>query len=171
MRFFTSSSSRTTWRWATLSPKAFSPSPDHLDDLWRFQDFSLSLPPGFALVSHAFAPGLTRLSFTAGRLRLEVARLASAEERLKEQSMAEILTALSSVADLRFAATDDPNSCEGYRNPNFYQRFAERLRGGRPFVRARLSHVGDRLLALVLSGSRPLPDGLLREIAEGYGIV
>ena len=146
---------------------------DHDEDLYRIQDFSLGLPPGFCLTDYAFAPGLTRLSFAAGQLRLEAARLAPADERLRRQSLAEILLAQAGVADLQIRETGEQNSCEGFRDPSIFRRLLLRLRRDRPFVRARISHdpSHNRLLSLILSGSRPLPAGLLPEIAEGYAIV
>ncbi len=146
---------------------------DHDDDLWRIQDFSLSLPPGFDLVDYSFAAGLTRLSFRAGKLHLAAARLAPADERLKHQSLAGILLAQAGVDGLQIRAEDDPNTCEAFRIPHFFNRLVLRLRGDRPFVQARICHdpACNRLLSLILSGTRPLPAGLLEEIAEHYATV
>ena len=146
---------------------------DHDEDLYRIQDFSLSLPPGFRLMDYSFASGLTRLSFAAGQLRLTAARLAPADERLKHQSLAEILLAQTDVADLQIRDTGEENSCEGFRDPAIFRRLLLRLRRDRPFVRARIGHdpLHNRLLSLILSGSRPLPAGLLPEIAATYAIV
>jgi len=146
---------------------------DHDEDLYRIQDFSLGLPPGFHLADYSFAPGLTRLSFSAGKLRLQTARLAPADERLKQQSLAEILLAQTGVADLQIRETGERNSCEGFRDPGIFRRLLLRLRRDRPFVRARIGHdpSHNRLLSLILSGSRPLPVGLLSEIADNYAIV
>lgn len=145
---------------------------DHEDDLWRIQDFSLSLPPGFHLTEYSFASGLTRLSFMAGKLRLDAARLAPADERLKQQSLDEILFTLTAVADLIVPEPKDQNSREGFRHPGIFNRLLLRLRRERPFVRAKITHdtVHNRLLSLILSGSRPLPAGLLPELAENYAI-
>lgn len=146
---------------------------DHDEDLYRIQDFSLSLPPGFRLADYSFAPGLTRLSFAAGHLRLTAARLAPADDRLRHQSLAEILLAQTGVADLQIRETGERNSCEGFRDPTIFRRLLLSLRRDRPFVRARISHDPrrNRLLSLILSGAKPLPAGLLPEIAEGYAIV
>lgn len=145
----------------------------HDDDLWRIQDFSLSLPPGFNLVDYSFAAGLTRLSFAAGKVRLTAGRLAPAADRLNNQTLARMLRMLTGIAELQIRKTGDQLACEGYREPGWIDRLRLRLRGDRPFVRARIRHdpARDRLLSLVLSGMRPLPAGLLREIAEGYELV
>lgn len=146
---------------------------DHAEDLYRIQDFSLSLPPGFDLTDYSFAPGLTRLSFTAGGLQLQAGRLAPADERLQHQSLAAILLAQTGIPDLQLRETAEPDACEGFRQPTLFRRLLLRLRRDRPYVRARIGHdrLHNRLLTLILSGSRPLPAGLLPELAESYAII
>lgn len=144
----------------------------HGDDLWRMQDFSLALPPGFYLTEYSFASGLTRLSFQARELRLDAARLAPAGELLAHQPLEGILVALAGVADLQLPEATDLHSREGFRSPGLVNRLRLRLRRERPFVRARIRHDPDhnRLLSLVLRGPRPLPAGLLPELADNYAI-
>lgn len=145
----------------------------HAEALWRIQDFSLITPQPFCFTDCSFMAGLTRLSFRAGHLTLDTCTLAPADVRLSRQSLAEMLLALTATPDLEIQETDNHQSIEGFRSPGLAGRMLLRMRRCKPYVRARIWHdlPHNRLLALVLTGSRPIPDDILPTLAGSYAIV
>jgi hypothetical protein len=145
----------------------------HAETLWRLQDFSLSTPQSFRLADYSFLAGLTRLAFTADHLNLETCKLAPADDRLNRQSLAEILLALTATPDLIIREHTERESCEGFRSPGIAGRMLLRLRRAKPFVQAKIWHdrSHNRLLAVVLTDSRPIPGTLLSTLAESYEVI
>lgn len=145
----------------------------HAEVLWRIQDFSLSTPQSFRLTDYSFMAGLTRLAFAAGHLTLETCKLAPADARLNTQSLAEILLSLTAIPDLTTYVDTERKSCDGFRSPGIAGRMLLRLSRVKPFVQAKIWHdsLHNRLLAIVLTGSRPIPGSLLPTLAENYAIV
>ncbi|KJR99924.1 MAG: hypothetical protein VR65_14805 [Desulfobulbaceae bacterium BRH_c16a] len=145
----------------------------HREELWRIQDFSLSTPPAFSLTDYSFGAGLTRLSFHTHDLKLDTCKLAPADVRLSRQSLAEILLTLTAAPDLEIRESPDTESCEGFRTPGITSRVLLRMRRNKPFVRAGIRHdsTHNRLLALVITGSRPIPGDMLPTLAGNYAIV
>lgn len=145
----------------------------HAETLWCIQDFSLSTPKPFQLTDYSFLAGLTRLALAADRLTLETCKLAPADVRLSRQSLGEILLALTAIPDLEIRDDAERESCEGSRSPGIAGRMLLRLRRAKPFVQAKIWHdrAHNRLLAVVLTGSRPIPDTLLPALAGNYAIV
>jgi hypothetical protein len=145
----------------------------HGETLWRLQDFSLNTPQSFRLTDYSFLAGLTRLAFAAGHLTLETCKLAPADARLNKQSLAEILLTLTAIPDLTLQADQERESCEGLRSPGIAGWMLLRLRRAKPFVRAKIWHdrSHNRLLAVVLTDSRPIPGTLLSTLAESYEVI
>lgn len=145
----------------------------HAEALWRIQDFSLSTPLSFRLTDYSFLAGLTRLAFAADSLTLETCKLTPADARLETQSLAEILLTLTAILDLTIHDDPERESCEGFRSPGIAGRMLLRLRRAKPYVRAKIRHdrPHNRLLAVVLAGSRPIPDTLLPTLIENYAII
>lgn len=145
----------------------------HREALWRVQDFSLITPQSFGFTGSSFMAGLTRLSFRAGNLTLDTCTLAPADVRLSRQSLAEILLILTATPDLKIRNTENRQTCEGFRSPGIAGRTLLRLRRCKPYVRAKIWHdrPHNRLLALVLTGSRPIPGDILPTLARSYAII
>ncbi len=145
----------------------------HPEPLWRIRDFSLIAPQPFCFTDSSFMAGLTRLSFRAGPLTLDTCTLAPADVRLSRQPLAEILLILTATPDLEIRESEDHQTCEGFRSPGIAGRILLRMRRCNPFVRAKIWHdrPHNRLLALVLTGSRPIPNDLLPTLAGNYAIV
>ncbi len=148
----------------------------HAEDIWRIQDFSLFLPPGYTLLDYTFAAGLTRLSFSGGDHLLQTCTLGPADIRLQRQSLQEILTTLSDSPQLQVvnaANTTNTNYCEGINNPSIGQQIAMRLRRKKPFIQAAIRHdtTSNRLLAAVFSAKRPLAPTAAHDILHLYEII
>ena len=143
------------------------------ENLWRIQDFSLISPPSFALTHYSFKAGMTRLAFCKGYLELEVCKMAPADARLSRQSLAEILCSLTGAPELTVQEDQHKDICEGLRNPGIIDRFLLRMRRHKPFIQAKIWHsrTHNRLLALSLAGSRPIPSDILPTLAANYEIV
>ena len=141
------------------------------ESLWRIDDFSLITPPSFTLTDYTFAAGLTRLAFTDGAVNLQACKLGPADIRLQEQNLAQILQTLSGIEDLTLHESTD--CLAGSRNPGFAGRLLFRLRRKKPFIAATIRHdkSNNRLLALILSGNRHIPDTLLHSLSNHYAII
>ncbi len=146
--------------------------PVHSGSLWRMQDFSLALPAPFILKDYTFGAGLTRLSFTGPDLFLQTCKLGPADSRLARQSLAEILTTLCDAGDLDIE-TEADKTCSGNREPAISKQILFRLRRQKPFIRARIRHDAgrNRLLAVVLSSNRPIPEATIENICSRYEII
>ncbi len=146
---------------------------NHLESLWSIQDFSLTLPHSFILKDYTFGAGLTRLSFSSSDLFLQTCRLAPADTRLTGQSLATILTTLTDATDLEIVTGIDNNSCSGHRSPNILKQILFRLRRDKPFIISKIWHdsVNNRLLTVVLSSKRPIPQTTIQKICSRYEIV
>lgn len=143
------------------------------ESLWRIQDFSLVTPTAFALTSFNFAAGLTRLSFVDRDLRLETCKLAPADIRLQNHSLAEILLTLCGAGDLVTWQDQGGESCQATRTPGIAGRVLLRLRRQRPFLRALIRHNNgaNRILAVILSANRRIPPELFLSLCNRYEIV
>jgi hypothetical protein len=146
---------------------------DNLENLWRIQDFSLSLPITFSLQDYTFGSGLTRLSFHSEDLCLQTGRIGPADTRLNRQSLAEILLTLTGTRELEMVAEEDGTSCTGNRNPSILRQIFFRLRREKPFISAKIRHDtgNNRLLAVVLSANRPIPLTATEDICRRYEII
>lgn len=148
----------------------------HVDDqegiLWRVQDFSLMTPPSFGLTSYTFGAGLTRLSFRHKDLFLHTCRIAPADDRLRRQTLEEILLTLADVQDLDIIQSDD-SACQGQRHPSIPRQVLLRMRREKPFLWAKIWHErrNNLLLAVVLLANRPIPVKTAAMICENYEIV
>lgn len=145
----------------------------HSEILWRIQDFSLALPVSFTLKDYTFGAGLTRLSFCSSDLFLQTCTLGPADTRLSRQPLVEIFNTLSGTPDLELVIGKDNTSCEGYRSPTIPKQIFFRLRREKPFIRAKIWHdtVNNRLLTVVLSSNRPIPQTTTHKICSQYEIV
>ncbi len=145
----------------------------HQETLWRVQDFSLITPPTFKLKDYTFGAGLTRLSFFSGVLFLQTCKLAPADTRLSQQSLEEILLALTGTSVMEVHNDEDKQYCEGYRSPSIAKQIVFRLRREKPFLLAKIWHdrVSNRLLAVVLSSKRPIPQTTAESLYKHYEIV
>lgn len=146
---------------------------NHLENLWRLQDFSLILPVSYKLQDYTFAAGLTRMSFINGNLFMQTCKLGPADSRLAQQSLQEILITLADTADLETATGEDNTSCEGYRSPTISKQILLRLRREKSFIRAKIWHAvaGNRLLAVVLFSNRPIAQTTIDDICRQYEII
>ena len=140
---------------------------------WRIQDFSLVTPPLFTLSSYTFAPGLTRLSFTAPDLDVQICRLAPADSRLAIQSLEQILLTLAGLSKVPAEIIEESYACKAQRSPTIWQQIRLRLRREKPFADAKLWHdtSSNRLLAVVLSSRRPIPTDLIETLCQHYEII
>ncbi|MFW2367516.1 MAG: hypothetical protein ACN4GW_13955 [Desulforhopalus sp.] len=141
-------------------------------NLWRLQDFSLVTPPAFILTDYTFGAGLTRLSFRKDGLVLHTCKIAAADDRLRNQSLKEILLTLSDVEDLDITHYDD-FVCQGYRRPSIPHQILLRMRRESPFIWGKIWHDSrnNRLLTVVLLAKRPIPEKTAAMICENYEIV
>ncbi len=146
---------------------------NHLEILWRIQDFSLTLPRSFILKDYTFGAGLTRLSFYSSDLFLQTCKLGPADSRLRLQSLMSILTTLTDASDLKIVMGEDNNSCAGQRSPSILKQIFFRLRRDKPFIVSKIWHdtMSNRLLAVVLSSNRPIPQTTIHKICSQYEIV
>ncbi len=146
---------------------------DDAENLWRMQDFSLTLPDSYKLQDYTFAAGLTRMSFTKADLFMQTCKLGPADSRLVQQSLKEILLTLVGTADLQTITDEDNTSCEGFRNPTIGKQVLLRLRREKSFIRAKIWHeiAGNRLLAVVLVSNRPIPLTTIHDICRHYAII
>lgn len=146
--------------------------PIHSETLWRVQDFSLTIPVSFTLKDYTFGAGLTRLSFSSPDLFLQTCKLGPADNRLEQQSLAEILVTLTGTPDL-LLVTEEDCSCIGHRSPTIPKQVFFRLRREKPFIKAKIWHDpgNNRLLAVVLSSNRPIPVASIQNICSRYEIV
>ncbi|MGW8195790.1 MAG: hypothetical protein ACWGOX_16150 [Desulforhopalus sp.] len=140
--------------------------------LWRIQDFSLCTPTSFSLTDYTFGAGLTRLSFSQGGLFLHTCRLAPADGRLNQQSLEGILLALAGTSELE-VTSNDTNLCHGFRSPSLGRQLFFRMRREKPFLWAKIWHdkVKNRLLAVLLASTRPIPEKTAATICKHYEIV
>jgi hypothetical protein len=141
------------------------------ESLWRIDNFSLVTPPFFTLTDYTFAAGLTRLAFTDGDCSLQTCKLSPADIRLEEQNLTQILQTLTDIENLTLHET--AGCLEGSRIPGFVGKLLLRLRRKKPYVAANIRHdkSSNRLLALILSGNRPIPGTLLHTVSNRYEIV
>ena len=140
--------------------------------LWRIQDFSLRTPVSFSLRDYTFGAGLTRLSFCRGELFLHTCRIAPADDRLRQQSLENILQSLSGADELAVTTTDNI-ACHGYRSPSIGRQLLFRMRREKPFLWTKIWHDEDnnRLLAVILSSNHPIPEETADNICAHYEIV
>lgn len=140
--------------------------------LWRVQDFSLMTPPSFGLTSYTFGAGLTRLSFRHKDLFLHTCRIAPADDRLRNQTLEEILLTLADVQELDIILSDK-SVCQGQRRPSIPRQILWRMRREKPFLWAKIWHESrsNLLLAVVLLANRPIPGKTAAMICENYEIV
>lgn len=140
--------------------------------LWRIQDFSLRTPDSFSLSDYTFGAGLTRLSFCKDELSLHACRIGPADDRLRQQSLENLLLTLSGTADLEVAMKDD-TICQGYRRPSTGRQLLFRIRREKPFLWAQIRHdrANNRLLAVILASKHPIPEETADNICAHYEIV
>jgi len=143
------------------------------ESLWRIQDFALAVPVPFVMQDYTFGAGLTRLSFKSKDLSLQTCKLGPADTRLNQQSLAEILLTLTGGSGLELADGEDDISCTGERNPSILKQIFFRLRREKPFLSTKIRHDTDnnRLLAVILSSTRPIPLTTTEDICRKYEIV
>lgn len=140
---------------------------------WRIQDFSLRLPPTFALDTFKMAAGLTSISFTDSSLSLKVYRLAPAGEHLHRQTLPEILSRLHDWKQQQLLCHDSENTCDCTSRLNTCQQLLFRLHRKKPFFWSRIWHLPEhnRLLAMVFESSRPIPPDQPATLCRQYEIV
>ncbi len=143
------------------------------EKLWQIQDFSLVTPSSFILQDYTFGAGLTRLSFYNDDLLLQTCTLGPANTRLRQHSLEDILTTLTDSPDLDIIAGKNNISFEGNRSPSILKQMVFRLHREKPFIRAKIWHdtVSNRILTVVLSSNRPIPQATTHEICRQYEIV
>ena len=125
------------------------------------------------LQDYTFGAGLTRLSFCSSDLSLQTCTLGPADSRLSQQPLVEILNTLSGCSDMQIVTGEDGSFCEGSRSPSISKQIFFRLRREKPFIRSKIWHdtEGNRLLALVVSSNRPIPQTITDKICSRYEIV
>lgn len=145
----------------------------HAENLWCIQDFSLRIPARYTLQDYTFAAGLTRLSFVDSDVLLQICTLGPADIRLIQQSLQQILIALTGVPQLDIDTGRSGNSCTGRRCPTITQQIFFRFRREKPFIRAAIRHDtgNNRLLAIVLSANHPIDPTTLQQISQEYEII
>lgn len=141
--------------------------------LWSLQDFQLKLPSSYSLIDYSFAPGLTRISFRSRHIILHTCKLAPADARLTNQSLAEILRSLADIPDLPVQCGEDDSFCMGRRTPAIGRQLLIRFKRKRPFVLAKIRHdtTNNRLLAVILESLRPIPPETSESIYNNYEII
>jgi hypothetical protein len=140
---------------------------------WNIQDLALRLPAPFRLIDYTFAAGLTRLSFCNEPLHLQTCRLAQAAERLTLNNLEDILRTLHGRKDTHCHTTSDGLACECWCSPSITRQAIIRLGRKKPFLWSRIWHLPDkdRLLAIILESTRPIPADTSCLICEHYEIV
>ena len=140
---------------------------------WSLQDLQLQLPSNYSLIDSSFAPGLTRISFRSRHIILHTCKLAPADARLSNQSLAEILRSLADMPDLPVQYSEDDNFCMGQRTPAIGRQLLIRFKRKKPFVRAEIRHdtANNRLLAVILESLRPIPPETSESIYNNYEII
>ncbi|MFN2354118.1 MAG: hypothetical protein ABR512_06305 [Desulfopila sp.] len=139
---------------------------------WAIQDFQVSVPPRFELSSYTMKAGFTALHLNRGKTELRLCRLAPASQRLKLQSLEEILTSL--LGDSNGGAIESPsdNECFYATSPGLLSQVMLRFKRKKPFRRARLWYdsAADRIFGVFMEDIAPLGNSPHDDICESYEI-
>ena len=139
---------------------------------WSIQDFQVSIPPRFELASYTMKAGFTALHFTRGKTELRLCRLAPALQRLKLQSLEEILTSLLGDANSSAIESLSDNACFYAATPGLLSQVILRFKRKKPFRRARLWYdsTADRILGVFMEDITPLGKSPHDDICDSYEI-
>jgi hypothetical protein len=142
------------------------------DSYWAIQDISFTVPQGFDLQRYGITFGMSSFSFTGRNSQLHLCRLAPASEHLRESGFTEMFRVFSK-AEPGDEVVEEAHILRSWYDPHILKRMAARLRRQYPFRRAMFRHVEerDRILGFRLESRRPIPDEMLRNIQESYGLV
>lgn len=136
------------------------------------QDFSLMLPEGKnCMQSYKFLPGLSRIHITSDHHQLHICRLASAEDRLKNQSAEELLKTLCGAEDM--VTEGGEGLYYGHRTPSIPQQIVFRMKRKRPFIKAAILHIKEknRLLILFIESKKPIEQNYFDNIWSSYDLL
>ena len=141
--------------------------------LWQIQDFSIETPLELQLTDYTFKAGLSRLSFSANNYSLQICRLGQAETRLAKESLESTLLTLAGTRELQTEMSSDDMTCHASRCPGLGKQILLRMRKEKPFIEARIWKVAehDRLLACLISSTRPIPEDNVSYCYETFKIV
>lgn len=144
------------------------------DGLWSILDFQFRVPPIFSMTGFTLAAGLTRISFSDTRQTLHLCRLAPAADRLKKGSLVTILQELTGLPLQELREVPATVDTIHYQNsPSLTQQILKRLARKKPFLLAqlRLLNEADRILGVVMEGTRPIDVEMATTICDSYEIV
>lgn len=148
----------------------------HLDNeqdaLLSIQDFTLQLPESkTSMQSYKFQPGLSRIHLNSGDNSVHICRLASANKRLQNQSLQELLQTLCGIDDLLIEGNEELYYT--HRSPSIMQQIVLRMKRKKPFVRAAIRHIKDkdRLLTLLMESKKPIDQQHFDNIWNSYDIL
>lgn len=139
---------------------------------WAIQDFRVSVPPRFELVSYTMKAGFTTLHFSQGKTQLRLCRLAPASQRLKLQSLEEILGSLLGDSNSNAIESLSDNECFYAASPGLLSQVVLRFKRKKPFRRARLWYdsTADRILGVFMEDIAPLGTSPHDDICDSYEI-
>ncbi len=140
---------------------------------WAIQDFRVQLPDAYTLLHYNLAAGFTRLTFSSPGTLLHICRIAPAGERLKQQTLPNILKTLLNTSFIEENVAICDHTVEYQRRPTIFTQIIVRLRRQKPFCWARIWHCKDtdRLLAVVMESIRPIDMTTAQEICKTYAIL
>jgi hypothetical protein len=140
---------------------------------WSIQDFQLHIPRSFSFSDYTFAAGLSRLAFRGDGLHLQFCRLAPATERLRGNSLSQLLSTLQGDLVDEETLMNTPTLHERKNMPHTAHQLLTRLRRRNPFCWGRIWHnvEANRILAVTAESKRPIDINTVHSISSHYEIV
>jgi hypothetical protein len=141
--------------------------------VWSIQDFQLQIPNFFSFSDFTFAAGLSRLAFRSDTLHLQFCRLAPAAERLRGNSLCQLLNTLQGDLFNEETLINTPALHERKNTPHTAHQLLTRLRRRNPFCWGRIWHDKEtnRILAVTAESKRPIDLNTVHSICSHYEIV